>query len=79
MAQWSEFDRLMMAHAIEIARSGRGYTLSNPRVGAVITANGRIVAEGYHQRYGGPHAERNAIAEANRKGCLLYTSPSPRD
>lgn len=74
MAQWSEFDRLMMAHAIEIARSGRGYTLSNPRVGAVITVNGQIVAGGYHQRYGEPHAERNAIAEANRKGIDLHNA-----
>lgn len=71
MAQWSENDREMMTRAVEIAQSGRGHTRANPCVGAVISVNGRIAAEGYHQQHGGPHAERNALAEARRKGVNL--------
>lgn len=71
MNEWSAQDEQMMARAIEIARSGRGYTLANPRVGCVISQGGKIIAEGYHQRFGGLHAERNALAEAQRKGADL--------
>ena len=82
MAFWSEFDRRMMARAIEIAGSGGGYTRANPRVGAVVCVDERIVAEGFHERYGGLHAERNAIAEAKRRGvdlrdAVMYVTLEP--
>lgn len=71
MNEWSVQDEQMMARAVEIAQSGRGYTRGNPRVGAVIAQDGNILAEGYHQRFGELHAERNALAEAMRRGYDL--------
>ena len=50
-----------MRRALQLARMGRGSVSPNPMVGAVITAQGRIIGEGYHRKYGGPHAEVNAI------------------
>lgn len=59
----ADFDRLMMARALQLAANGRGYTSPNPMVGAVVTdSTGRIIGEGWHRRFGGPHAEVNAIA-----------------
>lgn len=52
-----------MSRALELAAHGRGHTSPNPMVGAVIVApDNRIIGEGYHRCYGGPHAEVNAIA-----------------
>ncbi len=57
-----EFDRAMMRRALQLARLGEGNTHTNPMVGAVITAeDGRIIGEGYHRQFGGPHAEVNAV------------------
>lgn len=51
-----------MERALQLARLGEGLVSPNPMVGAVIVdANGKIIGEGYHHRYGGPHAEVNAI------------------
>ncbi len=65
------FDRAMMARALNLALNGAGHVSPNPMVGAVITApDGRIIGEGWHRRFGGPHAEVNAIAsvkESDRK------------
>lgn len=58
-----------MQRAIELAKLGVNFVNPNPRVGAVIIKNGQIVAEGYHKRFGGPHAEINAIE--NAKGIEL--------
>ncbi len=58
-----------MERAIELAKLGVNFVSPNPRVGAVIIKNGQIVAEGYHQYFGGPHAEINAIE--NAKGIEL--------
>ncbi|RFP66801.1 bifunctional diaminohydroxyphosphoribosylaminopyrimidine deaminase/5-amino-6-(5-phosphoribosylamino)uracil reductase RibD [Hymenobacter lapidiphilus] len=57
----SEFDLLMMRRALDLARLGTGYARPNPLVGCVITHEGRIIGEGWHRQYGGPHAEVNAI------------------
>ncbi len=46
-----------MLRAIELARKGEGLTRPNPPVGAVLVQNGRIIAEGWHEKAGGPHAE----------------------
>lgn len=57
-----EIDARYMRRALQLAALGRGHTRSNPMVGAVITGtDGDIIGEGYHHRYGGPHAEVNAI------------------
>lgn len=65
-----ETDTLYMRRALQLAANGYGFTFTNPMVGAVITApDGRIIGEGWHRRYGGPHAEVNAVravSEADR-------------
>lgn len=50
-------DSVFMQAALREASKGRGYTSPNPAVGAVLVANGKIVATGYHERAGAPHAE----------------------
>ena len=60
--QSGEFDEIMMRRALQLAVNGAGHVSPNPMVGAVITApDGRIIGEGWHRLYGGPHAEVNAI------------------
>lgn len=51
-----------MKRCLLLAQQSKGMTSPNPMVGAVIVARGRIIGEGYHQRYGEAHAEVNAIA-----------------
>lgn len=56
-------DNVYMKRALELARNGAGFVSPNPMVGAVIvTPDNRIIGEGWHALYGGPHAEVNAIA-----------------
>lgn len=50
-----------MARALQLAANGRGFTSPNPMVGAVIVCDGRIIGEGWHRCFGGPHAEVNAV------------------
>ena len=54
-------EHLFMQRALELAERGLGKVSPNPMVGCVITYDNRIIGEGYHQAYGGPHAEVNAI------------------
>ncbi len=58
-----------MARAIELAQKGTGLVSPNPRVGAVILQDGKIISEGWHKKFGGPHAEVEAIK--NAKGISL--------
>jgi diaminohydroxyphosphoribosylaminopyrimidine deaminase / 5-amino-6-(5-phosphoribosylamino)uracil reductase len=69
----------LMQMALDLAEKGRGYVSPNPLVGAVIKKDGRIVGEGYHQQYGEPHAEINAIKDAgdNCKDATLYVTLEP--
>lgn len=57
-----------MKRAVELAVMGTGFTSLNPLVGAVIVKNDIIIGEGYHQKYGGPHAEINAFRDADSRG-----------
>ena len=57
-----------MRRAIELAKKGSGHVNPNPLVGAVIVRDGEIIGEGYHECYGQLHAERNAIANAKKRG-----------
>lgn len=72
-----------MRRALQLARGGEGRTAPNPMVGAVVVADGRIIGEGFHRTYGGPHAEVNAIAsvkEADRhllKDATIYVTLEP--
>src|SRR5579885_3153938 len=69
-------DRHWMTRALELAERGRGHVEPNPLVGAVVVRDGRPVGEGWHERFGGPHAEVNALAAAGeqaRGGTLVVT------
>lgn len=57
-----------MKRAIELAVLGTGFASPNPLVGAVIVKNDIIIGEGYHQKYGMPHAEINAFRDADSRG-----------
>lgn len=51
-----------MRRALQLAAMGQGRVSPNPMVGAVIVCDGKIIGEGYHRQWGGPHAEVNAVA-----------------
>lgn len=57
-----------MERALQLAEHGRGAVSPNPMVGCVIVHEGRIIGEGWHRAYGGPHAEVRAIEDADAKG-----------
>ncbi|MCM1319607.1 MAG: bifunctional diaminohydroxyphosphoribosylaminopyrimidine deaminase/5-amino-6-(5-phosphoribosylamino)uracil reductase RibD [Muribaculaceae bacterium] len=78
----SPLDEQMMRRALQLARLGYGFVSPNPMVGAVVTnAAGCIVGEGFHRRWGGPHAEVNAIASVRDKAilpeCTVYVTLEP--
>jgi len=67
-----------MARALRLARNGLYTTDPNPRVGCVLVKNGLIIAEGWHQRAGGPHAEINALAQTtDARGATAYVTLEP--
>ncbi len=70
-----------MHRCFELAEKGLGNVAPNPLVGAVIVHNGKIIGEGYHQAYGRPHAEVNAIASVRNpdllKESVLYVNLEP--
>jgi len=70
-----------MFRCIELARLGMGEVAPNPMVGAVIVHEGKIIGEGFHRQFGGPHAEVNAIASVAAKELLknatMYVSLEP--
>lgn len=68
-----------MKRALELARKGMGRTSPNPMVGCVIVKEGKIVTEGYHERYGDFHAERNALTRCREDltGAELYVTLEP--
>ncbi len=72
-------DRGYMRLALELASKGMGRVSPNPMVGTVIVKGGRIIGQGYHQRYGGLHAERNALASCTEspKGAAMYVTLEP--
>ena len=80
-SHWSDQDLAFMRRALALAQKGRGRVEPNPMVGAVVVKRGRIVGEGYHRRFGGPHAEVNAIANAGKKarGSTVYVTLEPCD
>lgn len=57
-----------MKLALEEAAKGAGYTDPNPLVGAIIVKHGRIIGTGHHRRFGGPHAEIEALCDCRRRG-----------
>ncbi len=81
MSAPSPSDLLHLERAIDLAERGRGGTNPNPMVGAVIVKDGDVIGEGWHEIYGGPHAEVNAIAAAGgvaaTAGATMYVSLEP--
>ena len=80
MTLQTETDRHHLARAIELAGRGRGHVNPNPLVGAVIGRDDEVIAEGFHGRLGGPHAEVEAITAAGDRdldGATLYVSLEP--
>ncbi len=72
-------DDRYMKRAIELAKTGEGWCHPNPLVGAVIVKNNKIIAEGYHAKFGDLHAERSAIAKLREsaEGATVYVTLEP--
>ena len=68
-----------MNQALELAKRGRGLVSPNPLVGCVIVKNGKIIGEGYHQKFGGDHAEVMALKNCTESplGATLYINLEP--
>jgi diaminohydroxyphosphoribosylaminopyrimidine deaminase/5-amino-6-(5-phosphoribosylamino)uracil reductase len=68
-----------MRVAIALAKKGRGRVFTNPLVGCVIVKENKIVGKGWHQYFGGKHAEINALLDAdkNARGSDLYVTLEP--
>ncbi|MFH0983253.1 MAG: bifunctional diaminohydroxyphosphoribosylaminopyrimidine deaminase/5-amino-6-(5-phosphoribosylamino)uracil reductase RibD [Planctomycetota bacterium] len=68
-----------MRRALHLARRGQGRVEPNPMVGCVLAKRGRIIAEGYHRSYGGPHAEVEALRGAGRaaRGATVFVTLEP--
>lgn len=64
------FDPTYMKRALELASLGMGKVSPNPMVGCVIVHEGKIIGEGYHQAYGGPHAEVHAVRSVANQQLL---------
>ncbi|MDH5762434.1 MAG: bifunctional diaminohydroxyphosphoribosylaminopyrimidine deaminase/5-amino-6-(5-phosphoribosylamino)uracil reductase RibD [Nitrospinota bacterium] len=68
-----------MKRALDLAAKAAGRTSPNPMVGAVIIKNGRFIAEGYHKKAGGPHAEIEALKKAGKRarGAQMFLNLEP--
>ena len=72
---------MYMQRCLQLAELGASYVAPNPMVGSVIVCGDKIIGEGFHQRYGEPHAEPNAINDVKDKSllsqCTLYVNLEP--
>ncbi len=70
-----------MQRALRLARQGEGAVEPNPMVGCVIVRDGQVIGEGYHERWGGLHAERQALANCPEdvalEGATWYVTLEP--
>ncbi len=68
-----------MRFAIKLAEKGRSAVSPNPMVGACVVRCGRLISSGYHEKFGGPHAERYALEKAGHRarGATLYVTLEP--
>lgn len=75
----SPLDELYMRRALRLARRGLGFVEPNPMVGCVIVRRGRILGEGWHRRFGGPHAEIEALRRCTSppRGATAYVTLEP--
>lgn len=67
-------DNPFMMRCLYMAKQALGMTAPNPMVGCVIVNNGEIIGEGFHEKFGGTHAEVNAIQSVKNKGILHQSS-----
>ncbi|MDZ7615653.1 MAG: bifunctional diaminohydroxyphosphoribosylaminopyrimidine deaminase/5-amino-6-(5-phosphoribosylamino)uracil reductase RibD, partial [Patescibacteria group bacterium] len=74
-----ELDRWHMSRALELAARGQGFVEPNPMVGCVIARGAELIGEGWHRRYGGPHAEIEALHLAGPRaaGATMYVTLEP--
>jgi diaminohydroxyphosphoribosylaminopyrimidine deaminase/5-amino-6-(5-phosphoribosylamino)uracil reductase len=72
-------DSYFLKQTLQLAQKARGCTNPNPMVGAIIVKNGKIIGQGYHKKYGGPHAETEALksVKSNPQGTTLYVNLEP--
>jgi diaminohydroxyphosphoribosylaminopyrimidine deaminase/5-amino-6-(5-phosphoribosylamino)uracil reductase len=72
-------DRKFLARAVDLAQNGWGRVHPNPLVGCVVVKDGEVVGEGWHEEYGGPHAEVHALRQAGERasGATAYISLEP--
>jgi diaminohydroxyphosphoribosylaminopyrimidine deaminase/5-amino-6-(5-phosphoribosylamino)uracil reductase len=72
-------DKKYMAMALELAKKGLGSVEPNPAVGCVIVKNNKIIGKGYHKKFGGPHAEINALKNCKKSpaGATMYVTLEP--
>ena len=72
-------EETLMRRALALATHGWGQTAPNPMVGAVVVRDGEVVGEGYHEVFGGPHAEVNALRAAGEgaRGATLIVTLEP--
>ena len=77
--RWKDYEFAAMRRALDLARGGLGKVEPNPMIGAVIVRNGRIIAEGFHRRFGGVHAEISARAAAagRARGAEMFVTLEP--
>lgn len=79
--QTTDTDIHWMQRALRLAERGQGCVEPNPMVGCVIVRDGQAIAEGFHQRFGGPHAEREALANVpagvSLAGATWYVTLEP--
>jgi diaminohydroxyphosphoribosylaminopyrimidine deaminase / 5-amino-6-(5-phosphoribosylamino)uracil reductase len=75
----SDADHAHLRRALRLAASGRGRVEPNPMVGCVIAKDGRVIGEGYHAQYGGPHAEPTALSACTEspRGATAYVTLEP--
>jgi diaminohydroxyphosphoribosylaminopyrimidine deaminase/5-amino-6-(5-phosphoribosylamino)uracil reductase len=76
----TDIDREQLGRAIELAYNGLGRVHPNPVVGAVVGRDGEVLGSGWHNEFGGPHAEVEAIADcgdADLAGATMYVSLEP--
>lgn len=76
---FSAADRRHMERALALARQGEGLVEPNPMVGAVVARGEEEIAAGWHQKFGGPHAEVEALRAAGERarGATLYVTLEP--
>lgn len=67
-------DEQFMTRALELAHLGIGSVSPNPRVGCVIVHEGKIIGEGWHKKFGGPHAEVNAVNDVRDQSLLAEST-----